>query len=219
MSELGTRRARRRQQTRDRIEQVALELFRRDGFGAVTVEDVCRAARVAPATFYRHFACKEDVVFAYRADFSAALADAVTAAAEGCPDHERLGRILAVFTRHLEFQSQFLALRDEIVLRDPDLVRGTLALQRDMENQLAAGLADLRGLAQPDNRARWEAAIGIVVLRMAVRSWRGGESDSLGAAAEQGMARLRELLCVPQPCSTGGSPAPPVAAEERRAAR
>jgi AcrR family transcriptional regulator len=218
MSELGTRRARRRQQTRDRIEQVALELFRRDGFGAVTVEDVCRVARVAPATFYRHFACKEDVVFAYRADFSAALADAVSTAAGG-PEHDRLDRILATFTRHLESQSEFLALRDEIVLRDPDLVRGTLALQRDMENQLAAGLADLRGLAQPDNRARWEAAIGILVLRMAVRSWRGGESDSLGAAAEQGMARLRELLSVPQPCAPDGPPAPSVAAEGRRTVR
>ena len=199
MSELNTRRARRRQQTRDRIEQVALELFRRDGFGAVTVDDVCRAARVAPATFYRHFASKEDVVFAYRTDFSAALADAVSAAGEGGPDHERLGRILAAFTSHLESRSDYLALRDQIVLRDPDLLRGTLALQRDMEDQLAAGLAELRGLPQPDDRARWEAAIGIVVLRMAVRSWRSGESRSLCCAVEQGMSRLRELLCVPQP--------------------
>jgi AcrR family transcriptional regulator len=199
MSELSTRRACRRQQTRDRIEQVALELFRRQGFGAVTVEDVCRVARVAPATFYRHFACKEDVVFAYRTDFSAALADAVCSAGEGCPDQERLSRILAAFTQHLESRSQYLALRDEIVLRDPDLLRGTLALQRDMEDQLAAGLAELRGLPGPDELARWEAAIGIVVLRMAVRSWRAGESRSLGAAAEQGMSRLRELLSVPQP--------------------
>jgi AcrR family transcriptional regulator len=197
MQQRTTRRDLRRQETRDRIEQVALELFRRDGFRSVTVEDVCRVAQVAPATFYRHFACKEDVVFAYRADFVTALDDAVTRTADEGPESEQVARILRAFTSFLESRSPALGIRDEIVLTDPDLVRGTLALQRDMETQLAARLAGLRGLPQPDERVRWEAAIGMVVLRMAVRSWRAGESDSLSAAAETGLARLPALLAVP----------------------
>jgi AcrR family transcriptional regulator len=209
MQQRITRRDLRRQETRDRIEQVALELFRRDGFGSVTVEDVCRVAQVAPATFYRHFACKEDVVFAYRADFATALDGAVARTADGGPENEQMARILAAFTSFLESQSETLGLRDEIVLSDPDLVRATLALQRDMETRLAAGLAGLRGLPRPDDRIRWEAAIGMVVLRMAVRSWRAGESDSLSAATEHGLARLRALLTVGGQVPSG-SPATPV---------
>ena len=62
-----------REQRRARIEKTALELFRTRGFDNVTVEDVCAEAGVAPATFYRHFGTKEEVVFAYREEFAAAL--------------------------------------------------------------------------------------------------------------------------------------------------
>ena len=62
-----------REQRRTRIEQVALELFRTRGFDQVTVEDVCAAAGVAPATFYRYFGTKEEVVFAYQEGFTAAM--------------------------------------------------------------------------------------------------------------------------------------------------
>src|SRR4051794_3070173 len=41
--------------TRERIEQTALRLFRDRGFDKVTIEEICRAASVAPATFYRQF--------------------------------------------------------------------------------------------------------------------------------------------------------------------
>jgi AcrR family transcriptional regulator len=207
MAEVSTQRARRREETRQRIEQVALEMFRREGYGSVTVEDVCRVAHVAPATFYRYFACKEDVVFAYRPGFSSALDDAVAGAAgRPCAGGERLAQILTVFTEHLESQSEILALRDEIVLGDRDLVRATLAFQRDIENQLASGLAKLGGLSEPDERARWEAAVGILVLRMALRSWRAGVSDSLSAAVAGGLARLRALLSVAQPGEAGQGP-------------
>lgn len=191
-----SRRARSRELRGARIERVALELFRARGFDQVTVEDVCAEAGVGPATFYRHFGTKEGVVLSYRAAFAAALAGAVDDAA-ALPEHARLDAVLGRFARWLESQSEMLAVRDEIVLGHPRLLERTLGIQRETEAQLAEGLARLRGLAAPDDRARLEAGLGLVVLRVAVRSWRSGgpalpDAVDRALAEARGLARARE---------------------------
>ena len=184
-----------REQRRARIEQAALELFRTRGFDRVTVEDVCVEAGVAPATFYRHFGTKEEVVFAYREGFNEALRAALDAAAD-LPVAARLPAVLHRFAEYLESQSDALALRDQIVLGNPRLMQRTLTIQRDLESALAAGLARLRGLPAPDSAALLEAGAGLLVLRVAVRKWRA-EGGSLAAAMEQALTQLRALASDP----------------------
>lgn len=185
-----------RQQTRERLERTALRLFAAHGFDNVTVEDVCREAHVGPATFYRHFGAKEEVVFAYRAGFDEALQAAIGAADGEATRHEQLPQILRAFAGHLEAHQASLALRDSIVLGHEGLMRRTIAVQRDVETRLASGLAELRGLTEPDDAVLAEAAVGVVVLRVAVRSWRAGRSDSLPAATEAAYAEVRRVFDV-----------------------
>jgi AcrR family transcriptional regulator len=52
-------RERKKAQTRERIASVALELFSRRGFEAVTIEEICEAAEVARATLFSYFPTKE----------------------------------------------------------------------------------------------------------------------------------------------------------------
>src|SRR5947209_20491384 len=125
-------------QRRSRIEQIALELFLARGYDQVTVEDVCAAAGTAPATFYRYFGSKEEVVFAYRAGFVAALREALTVA-DGAAEQVRLPTVLERFARFLESQEELLTLRDRIVLYHPRLLQRPLAIQRDLEAHLATG--------------------------------------------------------------------------------
>jgi AcrR family transcriptional regulator len=182
-----------RDRRRSRIEQTALELFRARGFDRVTVEDVCAEAGVAPATFYRHFGTKEEVVFAYWEGFLEALRRATDAVAEA-PEPARLRMILEEFAIFLESQQDLLALRDQIVLGHPRLMQRTVIAQRDVEAALADGLAQLRGLEKPDATALTEAGLGMIVLRVAVRSWRAGGEDSLLAATRTAFARLAEVV-------------------------
>ncbi len=181
------------EQRRARIEETALELFRTRGFDHVTVEDVCAEAGVAPATFYRHFGTKEEVVFAYQAGFTAALGRALDAGAH-VPDAERLPVVLGEFAAFLESQQDMLAVRDQIVLGHPRLMQRTLMVQRDIEGALAAGLARSRGLPTPDSAALLEAGVGMLVLRIAVRAWRAEGGGSLVTAARQTLVRLREVV-------------------------
>ncbi|MBX7433990.1 TetR/AcrR family transcriptional regulator [Mycobacterium sp. Y57] len=50
------------QRTRERLAQVALDLFARRGFEETSVSQIAAAAGVTPMTFYRHFATKESVL-------------------------------------------------------------------------------------------------------------------------------------------------------------
>jgi AcrR family transcriptional regulator len=194
MADTSSARWRQREQTRRRIEQEALRQFRARGFHDVTVADICDEARVGPATFYRHFPTKEEVVFAYWDDFVHALRTAVATTPTDRPRHEQLPRILVAFARYLESQRELLALRDEIVLGDPALLRRTVAMQRETEAELAAGLTRLRHADQPDAAAQLEAALGMVVLRTAVRCWRAGQRPSLPSAVQHALVDARRAL-------------------------
>ncbi len=62
MTELElTRRERKKEETKGRIAEVALELFRRNGVEATTVEEICEKADVAKGTFFNYFPRKEAV--------------------------------------------------------------------------------------------------------------------------------------------------------------
>jgi AcrR family transcriptional regulator len=68
MTETGTAdqpaglRERKKAKTRAAIREHALRLFREQGYSGTTVEQIAEAAEVSPATFYRYFPTKEDVV-------------------------------------------------------------------------------------------------------------------------------------------------------------
>jgi len=50
---------------RDRILEAAYELFARHGIQAIGVDEIIRQAGVAKASFYHHFASKDDLVLAF----------------------------------------------------------------------------------------------------------------------------------------------------------
>lgn len=81
---------------RDRIVEVASDLFYREGLRAVGVDRVIAEADIAKATLYRHFASKEDLIVAYlqrrHANVLKAIGDGLPTSATPWPS-----RVLAVF--------------------------------------------------------------------------------------------------------------------------
>jgi AcrR family transcriptional regulator len=64
--DLGSgRRERKKDETKRKIIDVALEMFHRQGFAATTMEQIADTADVAKGTLYNHFATKEAIVGEY----------------------------------------------------------------------------------------------------------------------------------------------------------
>jgi AcrR family transcriptional regulator len=181
-------RAQKRGRVRQHIEDCALRAFSERGFDDVTIEQVCVAAGVSPATFYRYFGAKAEVVFAYRDGFLEALRDAIAGAGGEPSAAAQLRGVLMRFASYLQSQAGALAMRDQIVLHQPGLLARTLAVQRDWESELAEGLARARRVPSGDLVCQLHAAIGLAVLRVALRQWRAGHVSSLPAATSRALA-------------------------------
>ncbi|MBM7515642.1 TetR/AcrR family transcriptional regulator [Nocardioides nitrophenolicus] len=76
MAELGLR-ERKKQETRQRITDAAIELFAERGFEQVPVADIAAAADVSTATVFNYFPAKEDLIYDGMAAFHEHLLAAV----------------------------------------------------------------------------------------------------------------------------------------------
>jgi len=179
------------------VETIALTLFARHGFDDVTVEQVCAEAQIAPATFYRYFGSKEGVVFGYEQGFLAAASELGLPVDPDQPTVEQLRAVVQRCSRFLEEQREVLALRDDIVLANAALLQRTFAVQRRFEATLAAALAMHRQEAEPSTGTLLDAALCVVVLRVALRSWRSHSDSSLQVHAEDTYELLRTRLTGP----------------------
>jgi AcrR family transcriptional regulator len=146
---------------RERILAEAFVLFYADGIRAVGVDLLISRADVAKATFYRHFASKNDLVVAYvdrrRAAWLGWLTESVEARAERPED-----RLLAVFDALADLFAdpdyRGCPINNALVEAGRDtsgLPEAALAHQKDIAGYLA-GLATEAGLTAPAEVAeRW----------------------------------------------------------------
>lgn len=136
------------------IVRAAERLFVREGYAAVTMKDIARAAGVAPATVYLHFGSKAKIVDALAMDITGA-ADLSVEQLEGEPAtarqlrlgasilrrlNERSWLVVEIFRTHAGADAELKALGAEWQRRHLDAVtRGVEAVAQ--AGELRAGLA------------------------------------------------------------------------------
>lgn len=154
-----------------RVQSVALELFERHGFDAVTVEQVAKAAGLGPATVYRNFGRKEQL--ALWDEYDPLLLEAVATALAG--KGSVLARIVAGVTAALgpiyRRDKQRLLRRARLILKTPALRTQTFS---DLQ-ALKQGLAVVLEGAVRDGLARTVlAAAAVGALEAAIEAWVAG---------------------------------------------
>lgn len=182
-------RALKRQRTRNTIQTEALRLFTQHGYEATTCEQIAAAAEVSPATFFRYFPTKEDVVLAD--DYDALL----LALVHDRPAHESPVRavrrsLAAALEAVYGLDVETIRQRLRLVLSVPALRARRYEQTRATEALLAQELAVRMQAAPADLEVRAVAAALVAALVVAVEEWaiQGGELpdhiDSALAALE-----------------------------------
>jgi AcrR family transcriptional regulator len=139
-------RERKQRRTREAIMEAAMTLFAEHGFDGVTVTDIAQRAEVGRSTFFRYFTDKQEVLFADDQQLhNLMVAASERAAIELAPLGDSLPAALLVaraglraLTRCIgEQQSQWLALREQLINEHPELRARNLVKER---GYIAAGI-------------------------------------------------------------------------------
>ena len=175
-----------RERTRARLQDVALDLFERRGFDATTVAEIARAADVTPMTFFRYFPSKAQALL--EDPYDPVIAAAV---AQQPMDLGPLGRVTAgvreAWASLPEPTSDFQRRRIRVVAATPSLwgaiQANSIATEELIVDQLVAD-----GTERLDARAA--AAAVLAALTAALLEWSREDTGSIRAAVDRALGVL-----------------------------
>ncbi len=169
-----SRRSERTAQTRQALVEAALALMSRQGYDAISTDDIAAAAGVSPRTFFRYFPTKESVLLFGEDDFIRSFAEHYR------EQPTRLCELDAVRATFVALAPTITGLHRRIRLYNQALassfvLRGQEQAHHD-ENvtRVAGALAGRRGLRKPDDAARLLATVVVATLQTVVNDWAAG---------------------------------------------
>lgn len=194
------------------IARAAAGLFVRHGLRATRAEDIAHAAGVAPRTFYRYFASKEEAVGPLYATGAERWVEAVRAAPAGVP----LPQVMEDAVRHTLTPGLGVSVVSwhwvrtliRLAQANPALRRVWAEACQASERNLAEALAERLTAAQvpydADNvadrsRLGFAAAVASAAVRTAMENWAAGDGPAEGpqGPVELAVANLRALRDFP----------------------
>ncbi|MGP0033484.1 MAG: TetR/AcrR family transcriptional regulator [Solirubrobacteraceae bacterium] len=183
-------RERKKQQTREKIAQVALRLFAERGYDHTTLAEIAEAAEVAPRTIFAYFESKEDILLCGERSFLDDLKRRLDERPAGTTTVDALREFLS----EIPPQDAEDLLRKKIMSENPELQMKAHAGHTRLEPMLAESIAKDLG-AKPDDLQPMLAAASVTAAFISVRdrifaAEAGGESMT----HEQAMATLDQVL-------------------------
>jgi AcrR family transcriptional regulator len=188
-SELG-RRDRQREETRRRLFDAALTVFRRDGVGPARIEDIADLAGVSRGSFYFHFPTKDDVLAELLRESGERVAAEVDSVQPQAPLDDVLAAVSTALAREWEKDLKIF----------PDIATVSLRLgatpplsenQRTLRARLAQRFATARERGELVDDAPPVVLTDVFLINQctAAIAWSGRPTIPLEAAL-QGMAKL-----------------------------
>jgi AcrR family transcriptional regulator len=181
-------RERKRQRTQATIQAAGLHLFATQGYDATTCEQIAAAAEVSPATFFRYFPTKEDVVLSD--DYDDLMRASLHARPPGESPVVAVRRSLATGLQAV-YPADVEVLRErlQLVLSVPALRARRYEQLRGMESVLAGELAGRMGAAPDDLEVRVVARAIAATATVAIEEWaeHGGDLPEIVDRAFAGL--------------------------------
>jgi AcrR family transcriptional regulator len=183
-------RERKKQQTREKIARVALELFAERGYDETTLADIAEAADVSPRTIFSYYESKEDILFCEEGVFI----DRLEQMLEDRPPGTTTIDAIREFLHSLEPPDDQAQLRKKVITSTPSLEMGLRARHSRLEPMLVKSIARDLG-AGPDDMRPLLIAASMTAAFMSVRD-RLFEAEAGGEpiSEERGFEILDQVL-------------------------
>jgi len=168
--------------------EVAWRLFIQRGYDNVTVQDVCAAADIAPRTFHRYFASKEDVVAEPVRRMTRVITDYIAAAPGEVPDADVIRLAMLELGRFVIDHGDLLGALRTVIAESHQLKAAYLGLRPDQDGIIAAQLAARRSDMAA---AHWRLRLSVACVIAAFRIW---HDDYLNDSPADPIGHLDEML-------------------------
>jgi TetR/AcrR family transcriptional regulator, regulator of mycofactocin system len=179
-----------RAETRARIEQAALDLFTRDGFEQVTIDEIAEAAGISRRTFFRYFATKADAVWGR---FDAHVDRLATLLAGAPADRPVLASICTAYVEVNDYAAEELPLLRErmaLILTQPALLAHSQLRYAAIDDVVARYVADRTGSSAATLVPRLVATSARAAATTAFEIWLADPAASLGEYLRASFAEL-----------------------------
>ena len=168
----------RRERSRERLQQAALELFTQDGYTETTASAIAERAGVTERTFYRLFGDKREVLFGDGDRLAALLVDALPIPPE--PAEQALRLALHALAADMTPRRERLAQRTALVKAHGELAERELLKLQYWAHALSrvlidAGIDELTAVAQVE--------VALALFRAAFSRWVVTEDDAVDLAS------------------------------------
>ena len=175
---------------RQRLQQAAVELFRKHGYDQTTAAEIAERAGVTERTFFRHFADKREVLFDGQTKLRELLTAAIAKLPAKLPPLEILYRAFCSVERLLEDNRPFSLPRQQVIDRTPALQERELAKVAALAEALALTLKQ-RGV--DERLASLAAQTGMATFRYAIEGWFAQPTGGLAAHLDRAFGDLDGL--------------------------
>jgi AcrR family transcriptional regulator len=166
-------RERKKGETRARLQEVALNLFEKNGYAGTTVEQIARGADVSFRTFFRYFPSKEDLVLFDAYDSPLASAIMTSPKTVGAIQAIR-DAVIETYGKLSPVQRSLAQVRHELIMKEPELRMRYLARTMEEMTIIERAIADRSGSRTDDMAIQTMAGaiigVSISILFGAIRS-------------------------------------------------
>jgi mycofactocin system transcriptional regulator len=179
-----------RSATRGRIERAAMDLFVREGFEPVTIDEIADAAGIGRRTFFRYFATKADAVWG---DFDGHVRRLADLLADAPPDRPVLAAICSAYVTVNDYADDELPLlreRMRLILGEPALLAHSQLRYAAIDDVVARYVARRIGGSAGGLLPRLAATGARAAATTAFEVWLAGRTAGLGEALRAAFAEL-----------------------------
>jgi AcrR family transcriptional regulator len=175
-------RQRKKDRTRRQILAAALELFEQQGYEHTSVEQIAARAEISPATFFRYFGSKDEVLFFDEQDAADDLAALVAARSDRAVTLAALVEPVVRYSESASVQSSHGERRMRMIMSTRALETRSLHMRLLWERAMACQFALESGQPSPSFEQNVLASLAVSCHVTALRDW----PAAVGAASMSG---------------------------------